>query len=122
MRWGLIARIVFFGCAVLTGLGALAGVAVSAAYHPEGAAQGWMYLGGFLLVLVGLGVLVIWKARSGGPGLVRRAVLALGGIGFGVFGAYRTLVDAGDLLLWIWPLLMGVSLLFIAAEPEGAKN
>lgn len=117
MNWVWIARIAFFGCAALTGLGTLAGVAVSAAYHPEGATRGWTYLVGFLAVLAVLGRRVVWKARSGGPDLIRRAVLVLGGIGFGGFGAYRTLVDTGDILLWIWPLLMGVSLLLLSAEP-----
>ncbi len=109
-----VARMVFFVTALLTGLGSFVGVAVGAAYASGGNSKGWINLGLFIAVLVVLAFLVVRPAHVGASSLVVSGLLAVSGLGFAGFGAYWTAVDPGDIALWIWPLLMGLSLIVVA--------
>ena len=108
---------VFFVSAVLTVLIDLLGLAISLNYHPDGVPGAWSYLAGMVVLILFLGLLVI-RSGKGAGWKVWRAGIILGGLGFAVYGAYRILTDPGDMVLWVWPFLMGVSLLVIAVGPS----
>ena len=109
-----LARIAFYICAVLTGVVWLLGASIAAAYAPEGLGAGWLVGAAFVGLLLVLWILVARTSRGRGVPMAKRVFLGLSGVAFAGFGGYRAVVDSGDIVLWIWPLLMGLALIVIA--------
>lgn len=104
----------------LSAVGAIAGASIGAAYNPE---NGGRYLAGAVGPVVGIGGLLYFLPRTAGVlwGVLLFAT-ALAGLALVGFFAYRLLIDGGDALLWLPPLILGLGLLGLVFVGGPAKK
>lgn len=89
-------------------------VGVGLHYHPDKKAAYLAVSLATAALVLALLLLIIVRWRSGRLVQVTKFLAWLIGGGLSVFGAYALFVDAGDWVLWIWPFLLGLSVLWMA--------
>ncbi len=98
-------------------LALLVNFGIGVSYHPKNT---WSMYVPFLvagLVTVALAAWPLWiRALRGKLGRWMKVPIALLGAGLALLGSYALIVDNGDWILYVWPLLIGVSLLVLAVE------
>ena len=116
-HWSVTAARIVGSLAVVLSFGALlVNWVVGNAYHPENTIS-YNVLG-----LVGLAVLVVclvffWSVRARASHLFA-SLMAAAGLALTGLGAYLLVTDFGDVILWVWPLLLGVCLLIVSIVPR----
>ena len=109
---GLKIAITLFGLA--SALVAFGTYAIASHYHPDTSGL-WVYLATAVgLTLIPVAILPAKAGRTVWKRFVALPVAAILGPPLAIGGAYLTITDLGDLILWIWPLLLGVALCLAA--------
>ncbi len=112
-------------CWIALGLSALVGIgaaAIGAAYTPE---HGAKYLGATLGPVIGVaGLLFLLPRTSGVLWLIVLFATACTGLALVGFFGHRLVVDSGDAMLWVPPLLLGLGLLVLVLRggPRGGSR
>ena len=109
---GLKIAVTLFGLA--SALVAYANFAIASHYHPDTSGL-WVYLAVAVgLALVPIAILPAKAGRIVWNRFVAVPVAAIFGPPLAIGGAYLTITHPGDLILWLWPLLLGVALCLAA--------
>ena len=102
-----------------TALVNVGGAAIGAAYHPS---RSVIYFAAALVpVVIAATVLLVLPKAKGGMKIVALIVAAIAGLGLAGFYGTLLLSDAGDAMLWLPPVILGVGLLALAFDVVGHR-